>query len=444
MTPLGAVVRGLVAGAAGTAAMDALLYARYRRGHGEEGFEPWEFSSDVDSWEKAPAPAQVGKRLVEGLFERELPPQRARLVNNITHWAYGILGGVQYGIVAGSLRDTAHPVRAAVRRRRVGGGIRRIAGRQALQADLEVRPGHVDQGSERPPGVRAGNRDRTAPACGHDRSSVMTATRTSHEVGREVAHLAKGAVVPTTVADVMVATLKASGVRRVYGLPGDSINGFTDALRRDGEVVWEHVRHEEAAAFAAAGEAAMTGQLAVCAASCGPGNLHLINGLFDANRSRVPVLAIAAHIPREEIGGSYFQETHPQELFRECSVYAELVSVPEQLPRVLEIAMRHAIERGGVAVVVVPGEIFLHHVAHDAPPGRDRAGRVGRFVPPTTRWPPWRRRSTPPSGSRSWPAPAAAAPTTSSSRSPARSRRPSSIRCGARSSSSTTTPTTSG
>jgi pyruvate dehydrogenase (quinone) len=158
----------------------------------------------------------------------------------------------------------------------------------------------------------------------------------------------------------------ASGVRRVYGLPGDSINGFTDALRRDGEIVWEHVRHEEAAAFAAAGEAAMTGQLAVCAASCGPGNLHLINGLFDANRSRVPLLAIAAHIPREEIGGSYFQETHPQELFRACSVYSELVSVPEQLPRVLEIAMRHAIERSAVAVVVIPGEIFLHHAARDA------------------------------------------------------------------------------
>ena len=163
-----------------------------------------------------------------------------------------------------------------------------------------------------------------------------------------------------TVADVAVATLKASGVRRVYGLPGDSLNGFTDALRRDGEMVWEHVRHEEAAAFAAAGEAAMTGQLAVCAASCGPGNLHLINGLFDAAGSRVPVLAIAAHIPREEIGGSYFQETHPQELFRECSVYSELVSVPEQMPWVLEIAMRFAIERSGVAVVVIPGEIFLH------------------------------------------------------------------------------------
>src|SRR6478736_10337819 len=135
-----------------------------------------------------------------------------------------------------------------------------------------------------------------------------------------------------TVADVVVATLKMSGVQRVYGVPGDSLNGFTAALRRDGDVVWEHVRHEEAAAFAAAGEAAMTGELAVCAGSCGPGNLHLINGLFDANRTRVPVLAIAAHIPREEIGGGYFQATHPQQLFGECSVYCEQASVPEQVP----------------------------------------------------------------------------------------------------------------
>jgi pyruvate dehydrogenase (quinone) len=162
-----------------------------------------------------------------------------------------------------------------------------------------------------------------------------------------------------TVAEVMVSILKASGVRQVYGIPGDSLNGFTDAMRRDGGITWQHVRHEEAAAFAAAGEAALTGELAVCAGSCGPGNLHLINGLFDANRSRVPVLAIAAHIPRVEIGDTYFQETHPQELFRECSVYCELVSVPEQLPRVLEIAMRTALQRGGVAVVVVPGEVFL-------------------------------------------------------------------------------------
>ena len=177
----------------------------------------------------------------------------------------------------------------------------------------------------------------------------------------------------STVAEAMVATLKASGVRRVYGIPGDSLNGFTDAMRRAGGITWEHVRHEEAAAFAAAGEAALTGELAVCAASCGPGNLHLINGLFDANRSGVPVLAIAAHIPREEIGGDYFQETHPQELFRECSVYCELASVPAQLPRLLEIAMRAALQRGGVAVVVVPGEVFLADAPHDAKPARVRA-----------------------------------------------------------------------
>jgi pyruvate dehydrogenase (quinone) len=175
-----------------------------------------------------------------------------------------------------------------------------------------------------------------------------------------------------TVAEVMVATLKASGVRRVYGLPGDSLNGFTDAMRRDGGISWEHVRHEEAAAFAAAAEAALTGELAVCAASCGPGNLHLINGLFDANRSGVPVLAIAAHIPRTEIGGDYFQETHPQDLFRECSVYCELVSVPEQLPRLLEIAMRTALARGGVAVVVVPGEVFLADAPSGSQPARIR------------------------------------------------------------------------
>jgi pyruvate dehydrogenase (quinone) len=119
-----------------------------------------------------------------------------------------------------------------------------------------------------------------------------------------------------TAADVAVSTLRASGVERVYGVPGDSLNGFTDALRRDGRVAWQHVRHEEAAAFAAAGEATVTGQLAVCVGSCGPGNLHLINGLFEAQRSRVSVLAIAAQIPRVEIGGAYFQETHPAEMFR--------------------------------------------------------------------------------------------------------------------------------
>jgi pyruvate dehydrogenase (quinone) len=169
-----------------------------------------------------------------------------------------------------------------------------------------------------------------------------------------------------TFADHVIATLSVSGVRRVYGLPGDSLNGFTDAIRRSGEISWEHVRHEETAAFAAAADAALTGQLAVCAGSCGPGNLHLINGLFDAHRSRVPVLAIAAHIPRSEIGSEYFQETHPQELFRECSVYCELVSTPEMAPRILQMAMRAAVEENGVAVVVIPGEIFLQRVSEPA------------------------------------------------------------------------------
>ena len=166
----------------------------------------------------------------------------------------------------------------------------------------------------------------------------------------------------TTFADHVITTLQASGVQRVYGLPGDSLNGLTDAIRRSKDFAWEHVRHEEAAGFAAAADAALTGRLAVCAGSCGPGNLHLINGLFDAQRSRVPVLAIAAHIPQAEIGSQYFQETRPQELFRECSVYCEMVTTAESAPRVLEMAMRAAVEENGVAVVVIPGEIFLAKV----------------------------------------------------------------------------------
>ncbi|HEX7321896.1 MAG TPA: ubiquinone-dependent pyruvate dehydrogenase [Mycobacterium sp.] len=161
-----------------------------------------------------------------------------------------------------------------------------------------------------------------------------------------------------SVADHAIAALQRSGVQRVYGIPGDSLNGFTDAIRRADGFTWEQVRHEETAAFAAAADAALTGRLAVCAGSCGPGNLHLVNGLFDAQRSRVPVLAIAAHIPLAEIGSDYFQETHPQNLFRECSVYCELVSTPEMAPRILEMAMRAAVEECGVAVVVVPGEVL--------------------------------------------------------------------------------------
>src|ERR1700751_3992515 len=159
-----------------------------------------------------------------------------------------------------------------------------------------------------------------------------------------------------SVADQFVETLAVAGVKRIYGIVGDSLNGLTDSLRRQGKIEWVHVRHEEVAAFAAGAEAHLTGELAVCAGSCGPGNLHLINGLFDCHRSRVPVLAIAAHLPSAEIGSSYFQETHPEHLFRECSHYCELVSNARQMPRTLEIAIREAVSKRGVSVVVIPGD----------------------------------------------------------------------------------------
>ncbi|MGE9007407.1 ubiquinone-dependent pyruvate dehydrogenase [Leptospira interrogans] len=162
-----------------------------------------------------------------------------------------------------------------------------------------------------------------------------------------------------TVADLIAETLIQAGVKRIFGVVGDSLNGLTEALRKREVIDWVHVRHEEVAAFAASAEAQITGGLAVCAGSCGPGNLHLINGLFDAHRSRTPVLAIAAQIPSAEIGGGYFQETHPQELFRECSHYCELVSDTAQLPYVLENAIRAAVGRRGVAVLVIPGDIAL-------------------------------------------------------------------------------------
>ncbi len=162
-----------------------------------------------------------------------------------------------------------------------------------------------------------------------------------------------------TVADQMVEALAVAGVRRIYGIVGDSLNGLTEALRRKGGIDWLHVRHEETAAFAAAGEAHATERLAVCAGSCGPGNLHLINGLFDAHRSRLPVVAIAAHIPSAEIGSGYFQETRPEELFRACSSYCELISDPAQMPRAIESAIRRAVAERCVAVLVVPGDVFL-------------------------------------------------------------------------------------
>jgi len=161
------------------------------------------------------------------------------------------------------------------------------------------------------------------------------------------------------VADLLVDVLVEAGVRRIYGIAGDSLNGITDSIRSKKELQWIHVRHEETAAFAAGAEAHLTGRLAVCAGSAGPGNLHLINGLYDCHRSRVPVLAIAAHIPSNEIGSGYFQETHPDHLFAQCSHYCELVSKPEQMPRTLEIAIQTALSRRGVAVIALPGDVAL-------------------------------------------------------------------------------------
>jgi pyruvate dehydrogenase (quinone) len=169
------------------------------------------------------------------------------------------------------------------------------------------------------------------------------------------------------VAGLLVDVLAEAGVQRVYGVSGDSLNGITDSIRAREQIQWIHVRHEESAAFAAGAEAHLTGKLAVCAGSCGPGNLHLINGLYDCHRSRVPVLAIAAQIPSNEIGSGYFQETKPEHLFAQCSHYCELVSQPEQMPRVLEIAMQTALSRRGVSVVAIPGDVALRDAVEQEP-----------------------------------------------------------------------------
>lgn len=174
----------------------------------------------------------------------------------------------------------------------------------------------------------------------------------------------------STIAELMAQTLADAGIERIWGVTGDSLNGFNESLRRMGKIQWMMTRHEEVAAFAAGAEASLTGTLGVCAGSCGPGNLHLINGLYDCHRNHAPVLAIAAHIPSSEIGLGYFQETRPQELFRECSHFAEVVTNPKQMPEILHRAMRAAIGKRGVAVIVIPGDIALA----EAP-----AGAVARF-----------------------------------------------------------------
>src|ERR1700739_2200252 len=171
-----------------------------------------------------------------------------------------------------------------------------------------------------------------------------------------------------TVADQFAGTLATAGIKRIYGIVGDSLNGLTDSIRRQGKIEWVHVRHEEVAAFAAGAEAHLTGELAVCAGSCGAGNLHLINGLVDCHRSRVAGLAMAAQIPSSEIGSGYFQETHPEQLFKECSHYCEFVSGANQMQRTLELAIRQAVTNRGVSVVVIPGDVALQPAAAAADP----------------------------------------------------------------------------
>ncbi|MGP4043154.1 pyruvate dehydrogenase [Streptomyces sp. 2A115] len=168
-----------------------------------------------------------------------------------------------------------------------------------------------------------------------------------------------------TVAEQYVDLLARAGVRRMYGVVGDSLNPVVDAIRRHDALEWIQVRHEEVAAFAAGAEAQLTGRLAACAGSCGPGNLHLINGLYDAHRSMAPVLALAAQIPSSQIGTGYFQETHPDRLFAECSHYSELISSPRQMPRVVQTAIQHAVGRRGVSVVALSGDI----AAENSPDG---------------------------------------------------------------------------
>src|ERR1700692_1598601 len=179
------------------------------------------------------------------------------------------------------------------------------------------------------------------------------------------------------VGDLLVEVLAEAGVQRIYGVSGDSLNGITDSIRRRQDIKWVHTRHEETAAFAAGAEAHLTGKLAVCAGSCGPGNMHLINGLYDCHRSRVPVVAIAAQIPSAEIGSGYFQETHPESLFKECSHYVELISDPVQVPRIVETAIREAVAKQGVAVIVISGDIALKD-AGPVPPSPKPVSRLPR------------------------------------------------------------------
>lgn len=183
----------------------------------------------------------------------------------------------------------------------------------------------------------------------------------------------------SNIAELIVKTLSAAGVKRIYGVVGDSLNGFTEALRKQKAIEWVPVRHEEVAAFAAGAEAHLKESLTVCAGSCGPGNMHLINGLYDCHRSRVPVLAIAAQVPSRELGSAYFQETRPDILFKDCSHYCEPISNAAQMPRVLGLAIQAAIGQRGVAVITIPGDVALQ----EAPTAEPRLACVEPPYPPS-------------------------------------------------------------
>ena len=196
-----------------------------------------------------------------------------------------------------------------------------------------------------------------------------------------------------TVAAQLVQMLRDAGVERIYGVVGDSLNPVVDAVRHTDGIEWVHVSNEEGGAFAAAAEAQVTGELAVCAGSCGPGNTHLLQGLYDAHRSSAPVVAIASHIQSQEIGMGFFQETHHERTFQDCSHWCEVVT-PKQMPQTLRVAIQTALGKRGVSVVVLPGDLAAEESGGPTVPSAmvTRPPRCGRRPSRCRRWP---TRSTP-------------------------------------------------
>lgn len=166
------------------------------------------------------------------------------------------------------------------------------------------------------------------------------------------------------VAEIIVETLVQAGAKRCWGIVGDTINHFTDAVRRS-DLHWMHVRHEEAGALAAGGEAYMTGELAVCAGTCGPGSLHFVNGIFESHRNGAPVILIASDVARAEVGLNFPQAIDQRRIYEQCSVFCEYVSHPSQARRITTLAAQAALTKGGVAVVIVNGDMFVENASED-------------------------------------------------------------------------------